>query len=148
MLASCAPQPANTPAPSPSTAVPQATPTPTPLPSASVAPAVKIQQLITSSELNLKVGEEIMLIGDAMLSDGTKVSLDSIQSRLNITNQTPELLKLDLASRLVTALQSGTAMIQLAAKDNPSLQITVRVNIAAKADELDPNVALVDVQIE
>jgi len=145
-LVSCASKPANTPVPSPQpTEIPKATAKPTPLPSAPVAATV--QQLITSSELNLKVGEEIMLIGDAMLSDGTKVSIDSIQSHLNLTNQTPDLLSLNVDTRLLKALKAGTAVIQVAAKDNPGLQVLVRVNIADNAETIDPNVALVDVQV-
>lgn len=146
-LVSCTSKPANTPAPTPQpTETPIAT-KPSPIPSAPVPAAATLQQLITSSELNLKVGEEIMLIGDAVLSDGTKVSLDSIQNRLNLTNQTPELLTLNADSRLLKALKAGTAVIQVAAKDNPGLQVLVRVLIADNAEAIDPNVALIDVQV-
>lgn len=147
-LVSCTSKPANTPAPTPQpTETPKATAKPSPIPSASVPAAATLQQLITSSELNLKVGEEIMLIGDAVLSDGSKVSIDSIQNRLNLTNQTPELLALNTDNRLLKALKAGTAVIQVAAKDNPSLQVLVRVMIADNAETIDPNVALVDVQV-
>ncbi len=147
---SCAPKPAATassPNPQPTTAV-SATPRPTPLPSASVSTEAKIQQILTSNELNLKVDEELLLIGDVLLSNGTKVSLDSVMPLLKLDNQNPDLLNLNAETRLVRALKAGTALVTVASKAQPDLKVLVTVRIETPAPGIDPNAALVDVEIE
>ena len=151
LLASCAPKPAATVSTNPTpqasaTSVP--TPTPTPLPSASVPSEIKIQQILTSGTLSLRVDEELMLIGDVMLSNGQKVSLDSVKQLLKLDNQNPDLLLLNTDTRLLRALKAGTAIVAVSAKDQPDLKVLVTIRIETPAAVMDPNAALVDVEIE
>lgn len=150
LLVSCAPAKPTTvasPAPQPTAAAVE-TPRPTPLPSASITAEAKIQQILTSNELNLRVDEELMLIGDVLLSNGTKVSLDSVMALLKLDNQHPELLSLNAETRLVRALKPGTALVTVSSKSQPDLKVLVTVRIETPAPGIDPNVALVDVEIE
>ncbi|MEZ0370528.1 MAG: hypothetical protein ACAI44_15670 [Candidatus Sericytochromatia bacterium] len=146
-LISCAPKPTDVkPSPAPQATVKPPTATPLP-PVQSLTPNIHVQQIITTGELNLRVGEELMLIGDAMLSNGQKVSLDSVMSRLSLSNQNPDLMQLNTQTRVVKAIKPGTAVVLVAAKDNPGLQVLVRIQIS-DATALDPNIALIDVEVE
>ncbi|MEZ0372987.1 MAG: hypothetical protein ACAI44_28100 [Candidatus Sericytochromatia bacterium] len=148
-LISCAPKPTDVkPSPAPQATAKPVTPSATPLPPVqSLTPNIHVQQIITTGELNLRVGEELMLIGDAMLSNGQKVSLDSVMSRLSLNNQNPDLMQLNSQTRVIKALKPGTAVVLVAATDNPGLQVLVRIQIS-DATAIDPNIALIDVEVE
>ncbi len=142
----CSTQNASAPSPAPTAIV--STPKPTPLPSGSVAPTLKIQQIITSGSLTLKVDEELMLIGDVKMSDGKQVSFDSVKTLLMLENLNPDLISLNPDTRLIRALKSGSATLVIGAKGVLGVQATVNIQIAGNTPGIDPNVALVDVEIE
>lgn len=144
--AGCSTQNTSTPSPEPTVIV--STPRPTPLPSVSVTPALKIQQILTTGSLNLKVNEELMLIGDVKMSNGQQVSFDSVKSLLMLENLNPDLISLNPDTRLIRALKSGTATLVIGAKGSLGVQATVNIQIAGNTSEIDPNTALVDVEIE
>lgn len=148
LLAGCPPQNTTQPSAEPTSFPTIKPPVPTPLPSVSLAPTAQIQQILTTTQLTLKVNEELMLIGDVVLNNGTKVSFDSVKNLLEVQNQNPALLSLDLNNRLVKGLQAGTATVLVSAKGNPAAQVLVTIQIEAVTASLDPNVALVDVEIE
>lgn len=146
-LLACAPQ--NTTPPTPSaqpTAVP--TPKPTPIPLATPAPAATVQQILVSSSLGLRVDEELLLIGDVVLSDGKKLAFDTAISLLTLNNQNPDLISLNPATRLIRGLKPGTATLTLASKTQPGVQLQVTIRVEAPGSGIDPNVALVDIEIE
>lgn len=147
VLNACGPTPERTQNPQvqPSaSAVPTARPTPLP----SAAPDAPIQAILTSQELELRVSEELMLIGDVRLANGQQVSFDAVMNQLQLENQNPELLQLDLQNRIIRALKAGTATVLISARNQPELRTRITVQIAALADAIDPNIALVDVEID
>lgn len=147
LLAACTSQPTDS-RPAPTASPSQApTPTPTPLPTASVTPETTIQAILTSSLLNLKVNEEMMLIGDLQLSNGQRVSLDALLAQLELQNLNPDLLQLDPASRLIKALKAGTATVVIKARNGEGVTSRITVQIDNPTPGIDPNVALVDVEI-
>lgn len=109
--------------------------------------AADIREIIASQELALNINEEMMIIGQVRLKDGRTLNFDEIERFLQIENQNPELVNLDFQNRLVRALQSGNALIQLSIKDQPNIKLDMRFTIAAPAPEIDPNIALVEVDI-
>jgi len=149
LLTACGPDPnktANPTNPAPSSAPPTALPTP--LPAAPVGLDAQIRSILSSQQLDLRVSEELMLIGDVTLSNGEKVSFDAVAELLQLENRNPDLLRLDVESRLIRALKAGTATVIISARQQPDLKLSITVRIAALSSGLDPNVALVDVEIE
>ncbi|PKL75895.1 MAG: hypothetical protein CVV27_13015 [Candidatus Melainabacteria bacterium HGW-Melainabacteria-1] len=148
LLPACGPKPTE---PKPAATTPSsapATPKPTPLPIATPAAAAQVQQIFTSPSLNLRVNEELMLIGDVLLSDGKKLSFDQVMSLIQLKNQSPELLLVDPTTRLMRALKAGTAVLAISAKNQTNIQMLVTVRIADGDAGIDPNIALVDVEVE
>ena len=147
LFTGCGPSPARTQSPQaqPSASA-EPTARPTPLPSA--APDAPIQAILTSQELELRVSEELMLIGDVRLANGRQVSFDAVMNQLQLENQNPDLLQLDLQNRIIRALKAGTATVLISARNQPELRARITVQIAALADAIDPNIALVDVEID
>lgn len=150
MLMACSPEPTSSaPIPSPqANSIPEASP---PVVTASPAIAIseaQIQAFLTSKTLDLQVNEELMLIGDIQLDDGTRRSFDQVQNLITITNNHPDLLSLDLKNRLIKALKAGTATVELAVRDHPTVKVLVTIKIAAVTPGIDPNIALVDVEIQ
>ena len=151
-VSACFPSAPNT--SSPQSPAPTAAPIqPSAIPSsmASVLPpdvTETIQQILTSGELALLVNEELMLIGNVRLSSGRTVSFDDLENLLQIDNQNPELLQLDVQSRLVKALKSGLATVLISARQNPELKVPVKITITAPASGIGANEALVDLEIK
>lgn len=151
ILVACAPPAPTQPSPQPSAPTKASVqPQPQPTPVNSVAPTVedKIREILTSRELKLLVNEELMLIGDVSMNSGKKITFDAVLELLKFENKNPDLLSLDPANRLVKALKSGTATVIIASKQQPQIQVPIKVIISAPAPEIDPNVALVDVEIQ
>lgn len=147
LLLGCAPQNTSTPAPSAKpTAAP--TPRPTPIPVATPAPAATVKEIQVSSSLGLRVDEELLLIGDVLLSDGKKLAIDTAMSLLTLSNQSPDLISLNPATRLIRGLKPGTATLTVASKTQPGVQLQVSIRVEAPGSGIDPNVALVDIEIE
>lgn len=109
--------------------------------------AADIREIIASKDLILQINEEMMIIGQVRLQSGKILTFDDIENFLQIENQNPELLELDFKNRLVRALQSGEALINLSIKEQPAIKFTMRFNISTPAPEIDPNIALVEVAI-
>lgn len=156
LLVSCFPEAKtpNTPSPQtpPQTVVSSSAPGITPLPS-ETSPALPgipemIQQILTSPQLALQVNEELMLIGELRLNTGRTVSFDELQSGLRFVNQNPELLTLNMQSRLIKAIKSGEAIVLISSRENPELQIPVRVNITPAPSAIGADEALVDLEIK
>ncbi|MGV3526818.1 MAG: hypothetical protein ACO1RX_21550 [Candidatus Sericytochromatia bacterium] len=147
LLVACTSQPTDS-RPAPTASPSQApTPTPTALPSASLTPETTIQAILTSPLLNLKVNEEMLLIGDVQLSNGQRVSLDALLSQIELQNLNPDLLQLEPSTRLLKALKAGTATIVIKARAAASISSRVTIQIDNPTPGIDPNVALVDVEI-
>lgn len=106
-----------------------------------------IKRILTSGELTMRVGEELMLLGEVEMSDKSKISFDNLKNQLKIENLKPELLNLDTTQRLVKALKAGTAEIKITPIANAALGLTVKVTIQAPPPAIDPNVALVELEI-
>ena len=150
VLMACSPEPSNnvvkpTPKPATSTATPVPTATPSP---AEIISEAQIKAILTSKTLDLQVNEELMLIGDIQLDNGVKRSFDQVQNLIKIKNNHPSLLSLDLKNRLIKALKAGTATVEIASLDNPQIKVLINVKIAPVTPGIDPNVALVDVEIQ
>lgn len=146
-LNACGPRPARTQNPQvqPSaSAAPTARPTPLP----SAAADAPIQAILTSQQLELRVSEELMLIGDVRLANGRQVSFDAVMNQLELENQNPDLLAIDLQNRIIRALKAGTATVLISARNRPELRTRITVQIADLANAIDPNIALVDVEID
>lgn len=151
-VSACFPQAPNTSSPSPApTAAASSQPSALPSAIASALPPdvnESIQQILTSGELALQVNEELMLIGTVRLSSGRTVSFDELASLLKIENQTPELLTLDVQSRLVKALKSGQATVLISARQNPEIKVPVSIIISAPPSAIGADEALVDLEIK
>jgi len=147
VLFACSQPAPNTPA---QVAPPQVPNTPAPviplLPDKTVDIAT-IKRILTSGELKMQVGEELMLLGEVEMSDKSKISFDSIQNQLKIENLKPELLNLNTSQRLVKALKAGTAEVKITPIANQALGLTVKITIQAPPPAIDPNVALVELEI-
>lgn len=129
-----------------------AQPTPTPQPQASATPLAvpSVLRLLTSDQLRLKVGEELMLVGEVEMSNRERLSFDVVQTQLKIENHTPDLLKLNLMHRTITALKPGIAEIHIAPLSYPQAGITIKVIIEEtppSAIDLN-NVAQIELEIE
>lgn len=149
LLAACSSEPATTspsPAPSAAASLPAA-PEATPQPEVSAA-AAQIQSILTSSHLDLQVNEELMLIGDVKLSDGQTLSFDRVQDLITLKNNNPELLSLDLPNRLIKAQKAGVATLEIASRQQSNIKVQVTVQISPATPDLDPNIALVNVEIQ
>lgn len=147
ILSSCGPNTHRTEPHSQPSASVSASPRPTPLPSAELPSDALIEAIMTSQKLELRVSEELMLIGDVRLASGQQVSFDDVNDKLQITNQNPDLLNLEVQSRLIRALKPGIATLLISARET-DLQIRVTVQISDLTDSIDPNIALVDVEID
>lgn len=142
-------QPAPLPPSAPNPVI-SAPPLPTPQPqfSLSPAPSLSIQRLIASSYLRMRVGEELMLVGQVEMNNGERFDFDTVHTQLKIENRTPSLLRLDPVQRMITALQAGIAEIHLFSVSNPQVNITIQVFIENPPPSIDPNLALVELEIE
>lgn len=138
-------RPGESPQPGPIT---QPTATPSPVNSTPPVSTDQIRAILTNGELTLQVNEELMLIGDVEFSSGKKITFDSVLELLNFENKNPELLSLDASSRLVKALKAGTATVVIASKTRPDLKAPITIQILAVPTGIDPNVALVDLEIQ
>ncbi len=153
VLTSCFSQPEapNVPqvSPPPVAAARPASPQPVPVaPTPEQTVDATIQAILTSSSLSLQVNEELMLIGNLRLNNGQTVSFDELQNLLQLDNQTPTLLQLDAANRLVRALKAGQATVVISSRQNPNIKVPVTIDIVAPPPGIDPNVALVDLEIQ
>ncbi len=151
-VSACFPSAPNTSSPqSPSPTAAPVQPSAMPSAIASALPpdvAETIQQILTSNELALLVNEELMLIGTVRLSSGRTVSFDELENLLQLENQNPDLLQLDVQSRLVKALKSGQATVVISARQNPELKVPVKIMITAPSSGVGANEALVDLEIK
>ncbi|PIQ25886.1 hypothetical protein COW36_22385 [bacterium (Candidatus Blackallbacteria) CG17_big_fil_post_rev_8_21_14_2_50_48_46] len=119
-----------------------------PQPSASPVSIATVLKVITSENLQLQVGEELMLVGDVEMSDKRKLSFDQIQKQLKIENLKPDVLSLDIGQRLIKALKPGLAEVRISPLNQEKLGLTVKVLIVAPPPAIDPQVALVELEIE
>ena len=107
---------------------------------------VFLKGISTSTELNMRVGEELMLLGEVSFSDGKTLSFDQLKNILNVENKTPNLLSLDLNTRLVKALQSGSAKVLVTLKQSPLIQQEVIILIQKPL--VAPDQAILNLEIE
>lgn len=147
ILFSCSQPAPNTPAPVDQPQTPVTPSSVAPVLPGKVVDIATIKRLLTSGELKMQVGEELMLLGEVEMSDKTKISFDSIQNQLKIENLKPELLNLNTSQRLVKALKAGTAEVKISPIANQALGLTIKITIQAPPPAIDPNVALVELEI-
>ncbi|MBT9545238.1 MAG: hypothetical protein IV090_07595 [Candidatus Sericytochromatia bacterium] len=147
VLMSCAQPVPNTPAPVAQPQTPDSPPSVAPIVPDKTLSIATIQRLLTSGELKMQVGEELMLLGEVEMSDKSKISFDSLKNQLKIENLKPELLNLNTSQRLVKALKAGTAEVRITPIANQALGLTVKITIQAPPPAIDPNVALVELEI-
>lgn len=147
VLMSCAQSVPNTPAPVAQPQTPDSPPSVAPIVPDKTLSIATIQRLLTSGELKMQVGEELMLLGEVEMSDKSKISFDSLKNQLKIENLKPELLNLNTSQRLVKALKAGTAEVRITPIANQALGLTVKITIQAPPPAIDPNVALVELEI-
>ena len=110
-----------------------------------------IARIITRQTLKLQVGEEWMLNGDVQMDSLRVVRFESVAAQLVVENLTPELLALNSEQRLIKALKSGTAQIRIRSllAEGPSVIVNiVIVSQSSVPSTLDPNVALLELEIE
>jgi PBP1b-binding outer membrane lipoprotein LpoB len=147
ILMSCSQPVPNTPAPvvqpNQATEAP-ATPLLTPDKNLTIA---SIKRLLTSGDLKMQVGEELMLLGEVEMSDKSRISFDSIKDQLKIENLDPELLTINTTDRLVKALKAGLAEVRITPLANEKLSLVVKISIEAPPPAIDPNIALVELEI-
>lgn len=124
-LAACGPPTPPQPPQQPS-AVPSTAPTQSP-PKALDHTAFK--ELRASKLLELNTGDELLLIGEAILKDNKSLSFDDIHKFLHIENSRPEIVSLDLASRIIKAQKAGESQIKLSIKDRNDIQALITIKV-------------------
>lgn len=107
---------------------------------------VFLKEITTSSQLTMRVGEELMLIGSVQFTDGSSLSFDQARALIDFENKNPNLLNIDLNNRLVTALDSGQAKVYVRLKQNPTVQKEIILSIEKPLVAKDQ--ALLNLEIE